>query len=147
MHNKKAFLLSIGTLLLSPLVFSSQAIAQETVNVLLQEWRIVTDVKEVKSGPVKINVQNRGRETHEIVVLKTDLPHDQLPLLPQGGIDEAHTGTVIDEIEDVREGSRQSLSLFLKPGRYVILCNMTEMENDKLEVHYSMGMRQPLIVN
>ncbi|MDH5544093.1 MAG: hypothetical protein OEZ43_00785 [Gammaproteobacteria bacterium] len=120
--------------------------AAENINIMLQEWRIVTDKTTVRTGKVTLAIQNRGRETHEIVLLKTDLPFDQLPLLPEGGIDEAKAGEVIDEIEDVTAFSKHELTAFLKPGKYVLLCNMVEMEDNQLEQHYAMGMRLSLVV-
>lgn len=117
-----------------------------TVHVLLQEWRMVTDVKTVNAGPVQILVRNGGKETHEIVILRTDKSFDTLPMKMGGGINEEMAGEVIDEIEDIAPGSDRQLNVMLKPGKYVILCNMVEEEAGGREEHYTMGMRAQLVV-
>lgn len=126
---------------------SSQTLADTVLNVMLQEWRIVTDKQTIPSGPVKIVVQNRGQETHEFVLLKTNLPYSNLPLdLKKGGISEESAGSVVDEIEDLTSKSKKQMTVNLKPGNYVLLCNMVEIEDGEKEQHYTMGMRAPIIV-
>jgi len=125
---------------------SAPVLAGGKVNVMLQEWRIVADSKTVSPGDVTITVQNRGKEKHEMVLLKTDVPFDQLPLSPEGGIDEKGAGTVVDEMEDIDPKMIKSMTVKLEPGHYVLLCNMVELEEGKLEEHYKMGMRVPLTV-
>lgn len=128
-------------------VFSPLASANgSTLHILLQEWRMVTDTKTVKAGPVQMLVRNGGKETHELVVLRSDKPFDSLPMKMDGGINEDISGEVIDEIEDIIPGSDRQLNVLLRPGRYVILCNMVEEEAGKREEHYSMGMRAQLVV-
>lgn len=133
-------------ILLLALVSPAVLAEGQTVHVLLQEWRIVTDVSRVKAGEVTISVQNRGRETHELVLLKSDMPHDQLPLQIRGGINEDIAGTVVDEIEDIGPGTQRKMTVMVEPGNYIILCNMVEMEEGQREEHYAMGMRTPLKV-
>ncbi len=136
-----------GVLLLGALLVSGTSMAESKINVLLQEWRIITDVSRVKAGKVTFLVQNRGHEPHELVLLKTDLKAGQLPLNhKKGGINEDGAGTVIDEIEDILPKSKKTLSVTLKPGNYVLLCNMVEMEEGEREEHYGKGMRIALRV-
>lgn len=126
---------------------SAPVLAGGKVNVMLQEWRIVADSKTVSPGEVTITVQNRGKEKHEMVLLKTDLPFDQLTMSPDGGVDEkGGGGTIIDEMEDIDPKMIKSMTVKLEPGHYVLLCNMVEQEAGKLEEHYKMGMRVPLTV-
>lgn len=140
---KKAFLLT-SIFLISFASFTTHA--ESTVHVMLQEWRILTDKQTIPSGPVRISVQNRGQETHELVLLKSDTPYDSFKLHPEGGIDEAKAGTLVDELEDITSRAKKEMRVNLKPGNYVLLCNMVEMEDGEKEQHYAMGMRAPLIV-
>jgi len=125
---------------------SAPVLAGGKVNVMLQEWRMVADSKKVSAGEVTITVQNRGKEKHEMVLLKTDVPYDQLPLKREGGIDEKGAGSVVDEIEDIEPKMIKSMTVKLEPGSYVLLCNIVEEDAGKMEEHYKMGMRTPLIV-
>jgi len=127
-------------------IFSSNALADSTVNVLLQEWRMMSDKARVPSGKIKFSVQNRGRETHELVLIKTDAAYDSIPLKPTGGIDEEKVGVLIDEIENITSKHSKAMTVNLVPGNYVLLCNMVEMEPEGKEEHYAMGMRIPLVV-
>lgn len=138
----------ITSLFLFVLLTTSQTsvFAQTTVNVMLQEWRMMSDKARVPAGKVKFSVQNRGQETHELVLLKTNMAYDTIPLQKAGGIDENNAGVLVDEIEDITSKSGKSMTVTLSPGNYVLLCNMVEMEEGQLEEHYAMGMRVPLIV-
>ena len=127
-------------------VSQAPVFAQTTVNVMLQEWRMMSDKSRIPAGKVKFSVQNRGQETHEIVLLKTNLAYDSIPLQSSGGIDENNAGVLIDELEDISSKTGKSMTVMLKPGNYVLLCNMVEMEQGQKEEHYAMGMRVPLIV-
>lgn len=120
--------------------------ANSTLHVMLQEWRIIADKKVVPAGPLKISVQNRGQETHEIVLLRTDLPHNNLPMQASGGISEEKAGKLVNELEDLTPRSKKSMHVNLKPGNYVLLCNMVEIEDGEKEQHYSMGMRTAFTV-
>ena len=141
---KKSIILTVSALLISTLF--NNAIAENTVHVMLQEWRILTNKNVIPAGPTRISVQNRGQETHEIVLLKTDVPYNAFPLHPKGGIDEDKAGVVISELEDLRSKTRKDMMVNLKPGNYVLLCNMVEIEDGEQEQHYAMGMRAPLTV-
>lgn len=126
---------------------STPVFAGGKVNVMLQEWRVVADTKKVSAGDVTFTVQNRGKEVHELVLLKTDSSYDKLTMSKEGGIDEEAAGTVIAEIEDLEPKMIKSMSAKLEPGNYVLLCNVVENEPDGTkEEHYKMGMRIPLIV-
>ena len=98
------------------------------------------------SGEVTFNVTNKGPDdTHEFVVIKTDLAPDALPTDANGAVEEEGAGMeVIDEIEDIAVGQAPSLTVTLEPGSYVLICNIFDEEEQ--EAHYSMGMRAPFTV-
>jgi uncharacterized cupredoxin-like copper-binding protein len=95
----------------------------------------------VDAGKVTFDVTNNGPSVHEFVVFKTDLAADQLPLSKDGSqVDENGSGvTHVDEIEDVKSGSTQTLQVQLQAGKYVVICN--------LPGHYKLGMHAPLTVS
>jgi uncharacterized cupredoxin-like copper-binding protein len=106
------------------------------------DFKIVLDKTSASAGDVTFNVNNNGPSTHEFVVFKTDLPEASLPTTKENGaviVDENGTGlTHIDEVEDVTKGSSKDLTVNLKPGKYVVLCN--------LPTHYQLGMHASFTV-
>jgi uncharacterized cupredoxin-like copper-binding protein len=111
------------------------------VAVSLQEWAVVPASASAPAGSVAFTVSNIGPEdTHEFVVLKTDLEPGALPTAADGSVTETGAGIeVVDEIEDIPVGETQELTVTLAAGKYVLLCNIYD-ETEK-EAHYKMGMR------
>ena len=116
-----------------------------TVTATLKEWEIKLSSAEFASGNMTFNLTNNGDKEHEFIVRKTDLKADSLPLIASGDdagrIDEesselSEVGTP-SEVAVVPSGSTGlSLRLNLKPGHYVLFCNL------KVEdlLHYQKGM-------
>lgn len=104
------------------------------VTAVLKEFSITLGDGTAPTGPVDIAITNSGGQEHEFVVFQTDLAADQLPLSADGlEIDEEGAGlTAVDEIEDIRAGATPHLTVDLKPGKYVFVCN--------LPAHYTAGM-------
>nr|WP_321781889.1 plastocyanin/azurin family copper-binding protein [Burkholderia pyrrocinia] len=117
---------------------SMQVGASETLHVELTSTAIHLDTSTVKAGPITFEVSGSadGDTTHELVVLKTDLPHDRLPVQKETVAESKFMK--IGEVEDVAPGTSKRLTLKLAPGRYVLICNRPG--------HYSMGMHVSLIV-
>ena len=125
---------------------ATSAAAPTTVTVTLREWAVEAAPASVAAGAVTFAVTNSGpADTHEFVVIKTDLAPDALPVDSTGTVTEGGEGmTVEDEIEDILIGQTEELSITLAAGKYVLLCNI--YSEDELEAHYSMGMRTPFEV-
>ena len=90
-------------------------------------------------GPVSFVVTNRGRKTHEFVVLRPRRPPPtSRSSRSKGGhrIDEDAKGVVnVGETGDMEAGgTTMMLSIDMKPGHYAVVCN--------LPGHYAMGMHQ-----
>jgi uncharacterized cupredoxin-like copper-binding protein len=119
-----------------------------TVEVGLSEFAVAVQPASVGAGEITFEVTNNGpNDPHEFVVVRTDLPVDQLPTKEDGSYDETAAGAeVIDEIEEFEVGRTESITLDLEPGAYVLLCNLVEEEDGKLEAHYAEGMRAPFTV-
>lgn len=72
--------------------------------------------------------------TNELVVFRTDLPDDALPV-GKGQVME-HTLKTIGEVEDIAPGKRMSFKL--TPGHDALICNKPG--------HYEAGMHTALVV-
>jgi hypothetical protein len=112
------------------------------VQVQLTEWAVVPDKPSVPAGPTYFLAVNSGAETHELVVIKTDLDAANLPTHDDGGVDEDADGVeAIGEIEQFAASSQGSMTFTLEPGSYVLICNVVEEEESgELEAHYQEGM-------
>jgi uncharacterized cupredoxin-like copper-binding protein len=118
------------------------------VNVTLREFSVTPSEASAPKGRVTFHVTNVGEDMHEFLVIKTDLAPDALPTEENGSYEEDGPGTVLlDEIELVNPGESKNLTLSLKAGHYVLICNMVHVEDDgEVEVHYAMGMRTAFTV-
>jgi uncharacterized cupredoxin-like copper-binding protein len=104
----------------------------------------------VPAGNVTFVVTNNGTIDHEMVVLKTDTPFDQLPVTFGGdppakvssGGDKVDESTSVGETGDpnLKPGETRSFTVKdMAAGNYVLVCNIAK--------HYGMGMRAPFKVN
>lgn len=82
----------------------------------------------VPAGEVTFTAKNSGTIEHEMVVLKTDTPGDQLTVT-NGKVSEKDS---VGEIPEFAAGKTASVTLDLKAGNYVLVCNIKD--------HYKMGM-------
>ncbi|HEY8657359.1 MAG TPA: cupredoxin domain-containing protein [Candidatus Limnocylindria bacterium] len=103
-----------------------------SVAVKLSDSSIGLDRSSVPAGDVMFKITNAGSIPHEFAVLKTDLAADKLPANPDKAGKVLEDGNV-GEVEDIAVKETKDLSLNLKPGSYVLICN--------LPAHYGMGMR------
>ena len=83
----------------------------------------------VKAGPTTITFTNQGTMEHEVVVLKTDTPAAQLKV---GANHEVSEKASVGEDSETKPGKTKSTTIDLKPGNYVLVCN--------IERHYEKGM-------
>jgi len=115
----------------------SEAAGNGEINATVQEWSISLDKSTVPAGEVTFNISNTGDETHEFVVVSTDLDAGALPVTDDQ-VDESAFEPV-DEVEDIESGTNPTLGpLTLEAGHYVILCNLL--------AHYGKGMHANLTV-
>jgi uncharacterized cupredoxin-like copper-binding protein len=100
---------------------------------------IKTDQQSVKAGPVTFMVSNDSKNlVHEMIVVSVTDPETPLPY-------DAKDNRVIEskikdlgEASDLPPGTKQTLTLTLKPGAYILLCNQP--------THYKAGMKANLTV-
>ena len=95
------------------------------------DYRITVDRDTMRSGIVSFDIRNDGRVAHEFVILRSDHAADALPR--EGDeVSEHAAGKLQDEAEGIDPGKTVNLATSLKPGRYVLICNLTG--------HYRRGM-------
>ena len=119
-----------------------------TIDVSLLERAISARPSKVKAGKVSFNVSNLGGTKHELVVIRTELAATDLPVLDNGAVNEKGKDLkVIGELRDVQPTQSGELSVKLKPGDHVLICNVvTDLGGGETFVHYKEGMRSPLTV-
>lgn len=124
------------------------AVPHQVVHVTLQDssddssmagMRMKLDVGVVKAGPVTLQAINASRSNvHEVLIVPaprrgTALPYDD----KQGEVIERRVHS-LGEISDLQPGARGQLTLDLRPGHYLLLCNQPG--------HYKAGMSASLAV-
>lgn len=105
-----------------------------TVRVVLTEWKVEPSTASVAAGDVTFEVVNAGTMDHNFVLIKTDLPLDQLLMTGEGTeVDEEGSGDVVISTDAFGPGEPDPETHDLIPGHYVMLCNIAG--------HYQLGMR------
>ena len=102
----------------------SQVVAEMT------DYRITVNIPSVKAGPTKIGVRNLASMEHSFEVLKTDLPHDKIPV--DGASAKAKEDGKVGGIASIPAGKSAAVTIDLTPGKYVLICNVAG--------HYGLGM-------
>jgi len=94
---------------------------------------------QLKAGHYVFRAHNAGPDMHELIVIST--PSGKLPLRKDGfTVDEdAVTRAEAGALEPGQPGAVRDLPVTLKPGRYLLICNMAG--------HYVGGMRTRLVVS
>jgi uncharacterized cupredoxin-like copper-binding protein len=110
---------------------------------------VVTFESSVKAGDVTFTVKNLGTIEHELVVLKTNIAFDKLPIADAGdppapvksGADKVSEDANIGETGDPNLKPGDTRVFVIKkmvPGKYVLVCNIAR--------HYGLGMTAPFTV-
>lgn len=94
--------------------------APSAVTVVLSEWKLIPSVASVPAGKVTFLARNDGAIEHEVVVLRTDRRPSALPVTGGKAVETGLKG----EIARVLPGQEKRLTLSLKPGKYVLICNL-----------------------
>ena len=109
------------------------AVSAKRVKVTLKEWTLTPSASRVPAGKVAFVVSNKGNIQHEFVILRTNIRHQALPMAGS-----AAKVRALAEIEDIEPGQTKRLTLTLKAGKYVLLCNVPG--------HYKAGQHAALRV-
>jgi uncharacterized cupredoxin-like copper-binding protein len=108
--------------------------ASKSSTVTLSEFKVSPSPKSVSHGKVTFTVKNKGHMEHELVVMKTTKSASKLPVSGSRASDKGSVG----EVEDIGAGKSKKLTLNLKKGHYVLICNIPG--------HYKGGMRSDFTV-
>ncbi len=103
-----------------------------TVRGFVAEWSVSVDAGSAMAGEVNFTIANEGSIGHEFLVVKTDIEVGKIPLDGDHFPEPAEGLEVIDEIGEFPQGTTESLTLMLEPGKYQLVCN--------LPGHYAAGM-------
>ncbi len=90
----------------------------------------------VAAGPTTFTLTNSGTKKHEMVVLKTDTAFDALTV--DTATNKVSEATTVGEVGETDIGKVGTVTLDLKPGKYILVCN--------IEKHYGQGMRAAFTV-
>lgn len=104
------------------------AAGPSVVNVTLSDFKIAPSESTVPAGKVTFVAKNAADDEHEMVVVRTDKAPGSLA---KGGGEASEAGSV-GEIGEFKAGKTERKAFNLKPGHYVLLCNVPG--------HYKAGM-------
>jgi uncharacterized cupredoxin-like copper-binding protein len=111
--------------------------AGTTVDVAAADFSLKPAVSSIAAGTVSFKVHNGGGFGHEMVVVKAANAKD-LPTKPDGEVDEgAIPAGIIGKVTSVLPGQTKTLKVTLKPGTYVLFCNLVDGANT---IHFKRGM-------
>jgi uncharacterized cupredoxin-like copper-binding protein len=94
--------------------------------------------KHARAGRLTLSVRNRGPVAHELILVRAERP--RLPFRADGFTvdEEALEDVTAGALEPGQPGKDRRLDVHLRPGRYVLFCNMAG--------HYLAGMHRKLTV-
>ncbi len=99
-----------------------------SVGITEKEFKVTPTVKSVKAGSVTFKIKNAGALDHTFAIVKTSLPAGKLPVKS-----DRVSLKPIKDVGPFKPGKGATLTLNLKPGKYVLYCNV--------KGHYSAGQR------
>ncbi len=105
----------------------------------IKSMMLKTDQQSVKAGPVTFMVSNDSKNlVHEMIVVSVAEPNMPLPYDPKANRVIESKIKDLGEASDLPPGTKKTLTLTLKPGHYLLICNQPG--------HYKAGMKANLTV-
>ena len=143
MKIRSALTLGVAFLLV-PLAYA--AAPAQTINVKLQDsgaamtgMHVVVDPEKVKAGRVTLTADNQSKNlVHEVVVVAVKSAVQVLPYNEKTQQVVESRIHKLGEIADLKPGAGGKLTVNLRPGTYLLICNQPG--------HYKAGMSATLIV-
>lgn len=96
------------------------ATSGSVVSLALTEWKLTPRQVTVRPGRVAFVVRNDGTMVHEFVILRSDRHHHSLAVKGGKAVETGRVG----QIPAIPNGGSKRLTLKLKAGKYVLLCNL-----------------------
>jgi Sulfocyanin (SoxE) domain len=131
-------MIAVGIAVVAGLTFYSPASAAH-VNVSESDYGIRVPTT-LRAGRYNLTLTNNGVQPHELLIFRTDLPANALPVDASGDVieDSPQLHSALDSGAGLGSHKTQALSVTLQPGHYVAVCN--------LPTHYRLGMRVDITV-
>ena len=95
-----------------------------TVDVTLENYGIAISTTEVPAGTVRFAAVNRDRAPHDVVVVATDRPLEDLPTSGIRVDEQSPALSILGRTATVGRGGTADLELALPRGRYVLVCTV-----------------------
>lgn len=110
----------------------------QPLGVQLKEFTLMLGRNSLGAGRVRLFAQNAGTVKHMLVVLRTDLAPDKLPL--EGNVVDVEGAgvTLVGSIDAFDAGTQERKVMPITAGAHVLICNVPS--------HYQQGMRAALTV-
>ena len=108
-----------------------------STEVRLSEWKFDASGT-IEPGLQTWRITNSGLLLHEVMIIATATPADDLPILDAMVDVTEIDGELIAEVAEVTPGHTVEAQVSLDPGRYLLICNLAG--------HYESGMHHVLIV-
>ena len=105
-----------------------------TLDVSMTEFKFAPANPELARGPIEMTATNKGKTSHELVLLKTDADPSKLAKKGKAVSEKKSVGA----IPAVAPGDSGVQTFDLKPGNYAMVCNIPG--------HYDAGMYGSLTV-
>jgi hypothetical protein len=129
-----------------PGVVAEKPDGAEQLDVTLDTWEVTLGADSIAAGSVYIVAENVSEETpHELVLLRTDLEIDALPLDDRGAVSLRGSG-YFGEVAGFSAGSQAARAFDLEPGRYILVCNILSEVDGADTSHFQQGMAAVLTV-
>jgi uncharacterized cupredoxin-like copper-binding protein len=128
----------LGALLVAGCGATQLATPGRVVDVTERDFAISVSPRTLPAGNVVIRATNRGPDQHELIIVRVRDP--KLPLRSDGLTvsEEKLDKSTVGVLEPGQPNSVRELRVQLKPGRYVLFCNMSG--------HFMGGMRADVVV-
>lgn len=104
-----------------------------TVAVDFDEFSVKVRPSSATAGLIRFEQRNRGAVDHDLVVVKTELAPDELPVRKVDVDLSAKTLTVVLRDRRLGPGKTRTVPIRMQAGGYVLICNVPG--------HYQSGMR------
>lgn len=107
-----------------------------TVAVTLTDSAIILSQASAPAGPVTFVIKNAGYVTHELIVLQTSIPQDQLPLDPTNPKIVQTPGSIWSS-GNIAIGATVTQTLTLAAGPYDLICNIANHYHDGMHAGFT----------
>jgi uncharacterized cupredoxin-like copper-binding protein len=104
-----------------------------------RDFKITASSYQLRAGEVDLSVTNRGPDAHELLVVRETDAGLPMSKDAQRVDEDAIEDQTLGELEPGQPGGVRHMRVNLRPGRYLLLCNMAG--------HYLGGMHAELVVS